>query len=83
MPLWRGSRLHRAERRPLLYYAAWKEKLPVVMVELIPKTTYRIEQCRGETRRWLYLGLDSRAQIWWRDVDTKREFTESSVMYAW
>ncbi len=53
------------------------------MTEPLAGGTYIIELCRGEQHRWRYLGPDARAQIWWRDVESGREFTESSVMYAW
>jgi hypothetical protein len=53
------------------------------MIEPLAGTTYLIELCRGEQHRWRYLGPDARAQIWWRDVESGREFTESSVIYAW
>lgn len=52
-------------------------------IEPLAGTTYLIELCSGELRRWRYLGPDARSQIWWRDVESGREFTESSVMYAW
>ena len=53
------------------------------MTEPLADGTYLIELCSGELRRWRYLGPDARSQIWWRDVESGREFTESSVMYAW
>lgn len=53
------------------------------MIEPLPGSTYLIELCRGERQRWRYLGPDARAQLWWRDVESGREFTESSVMYPW
>ncbi|HQU79493.1 MAG TPA: hypothetical protein PLU47_08500 [Azonexus sp.] len=53
------------------------------MTEPFAGGTYIIELCSGELRRWRYLGPDARSQIWWRDVESGREFTESSVMYAW
>ena len=46
-------------------------------------TTYLIELCSGEQRRWHCLGPDARAAVWWRDLETKMEFSEGSVMYAW
>ena len=45
--------------------------------------TYVIELCSGEERRWRFLGPDSRSQIWWCDLETEREFNETSVMYSW
>jgi len=44
---------------------------------------YLIELCSGEQRRWRYLGPDARGALWWRDLETQMEFSESSVMYAW
>ncbi len=44
---------------------------------------YLIALCGGEVRRWQYLGQDDRSEPRWRDVETGREFSESSVMYAW
>lgn len=45
--------------------------------------TYLVELCSGEQRRWRYLGQDTRGAVWWRDLETQREFSESSLMYAW
>jgi len=45
--------------------------------------TCLIKLCSGERRRWHYLGPDARGAIWWRDLETGREFSESSLMYAW
>jgi hypothetical protein len=53
------------------------------MTELKPNSVYRIELCSGEIRRWRYLGLDDRSQVWWRDMETGLEFNESGLMYAW
>jgi len=52
---------------------------------IAPETdaVYLIELCSGEQRRWRYLGPDARGAIWWRDLETGREFSESSLMYAW
>lgn len=44
---------------------------------------YVIELCGGEERRWRFLGPDSRSQLWWRDLETRCEFNETSVMYSW
>lgn len=44
---------------------------------------FRIELCSGEIRRWRYLGADARSQVWWRDMESGQEFSESSLMYAW
>ena len=44
---------------------------------------YEIELCSGERLRWQYLGLDSVTGIWWRNLETGREFNEASLMYAW
>ena len=44
---------------------------------------YEIELCSGESRRWQYLGPDSRHQIWWHDTESGLEFSEASLMYAW
>lgn len=54
-----------------------------MMIEVEPNEIYEIELCSGECRRWLYCGSDSQSQIWWRDLETGREFNESSVMYTW
>lgn len=48
-----------------------------------PDHVYLIELCSGERCRWRYLGPDSRGALWWRDVDSGREFNEASLMYAW
>lgn len=48
-----------------------------------PDATYLIELCSGEQRRWRYLGPDVHGAVWWRDLETQMEFSESSVMYAW
>ncbi len=52
-------------------------------IEPLAGTTYLIELCSGELRRWRYPGPDARSQIWWRDVESGLEFSESSLMYAW
>ncbi len=44
---------------------------------------YEVELCSGERRRWQYLGGDGSSALWWRDLETAREFNEASVMYAW
>lgn len=44
---------------------------------------YSIELCSGETKEWKYLGPDSRRLVWWMDLETKQEFCESSLMFAW
>lgn len=53
------------------------------MSPLIPNATYLIELCSGEQRLWRYRGPDERGAIWWQDVESDREFTETSLMYAW
>jgi hypothetical protein len=53
------------------------------MITPEPDTTYLIELCSGEQRRWHYLEADARGAVWWRDLETKVEFSENSVMYAW
>ncbi len=53
------------------------------MDQPVVNAIYRIELCGGEVRRWQYLGQDDRSEPWWRDIETGREFSESSVMYAW
>ncbi|MFZ2854801.1 MAG: hypothetical protein WAZ34_11920 [Rhodocyclaceae bacterium] len=40
------------------------------MVTPAPDAAYLIELCSGEQRRW-------------RDLETKMEFSEGSVMYVW
>jgi hypothetical protein len=47
------------------------------------KAIYEIELCCGERLFWEYLGPDSHAGIWWRDVETGRVFNEVSLMYSW
>lgn len=44
---------------------------------------YQIELCSGEQRRWRCLGSDSRGVLWWRDLETGREFSDASLMYVW
>lgn len=53
------------------------------MSNLTVNTVYEIELCSGELRYWKYLGPDSRTQVWWLDMETNQEFSESSLMYAW
>lgn len=53
------------------------------MSELVINDVYAIELCSGEIRYWQYLGPDSRRLIWWLDTETKQEFNETSLMYAW
>lgn len=53
------------------------------MSELLVNAVYLIELCSGEIRHWKYLGSDSRRLIWWMDVETKKEFSENNLMYAW
>ncbi|NTV71620.1 MAG: hypothetical protein HGA71_15915 [Azonexaceae bacterium] len=53
------------------------------MDELIINAVYAIELCGGEVRYWQYLGPDSRRLIWWLDTETKQEFNEAGLMYAW
>ena len=53
------------------------------MTGMKSQAIFRIELCSGEIRRWRYLGADARSQIWWRDLESGREFNESSLMYAW
>ena len=57
--------------------------LAAKMIEPQVKCTYVVELCSGERRRWRYCGLDAHAQSWWCDLETGREFSESSLMYAW
>ena len=44
---------------------------------------YEVELCSGERVFWQFLGPDSFTGIWWRDVETGREFNETSLIYAW
>jgi hypothetical protein len=53
------------------------------MDDLEVGTVYAIELCSGERRRWQYLGLDGSGQPRWRDCETRLEFGEGSLMYAW
>ena len=49
-----------------------------------PNVIYRIELCSGEIRRWRSLPPRSgEAMGWWRDLESGREFSEASLMYAW
>ena len=51
--------------------------------DLVVNAVYVIELCSGELRYWQYLGADSRRLFWWLDTETKQEFNEASIMYAW
>ncbi|WP_374342264.1 hypothetical protein [Azonexus sp.] len=53
------------------------------MDDLEVGTVYAIQLCSGERRRWQYLGLDGRGLPRWRDCETRLEFGEGSLMYAW
>ena len=53
------------------------------MTDLVVNAIYLIELCSGEQRHWKYLGQDSRRLVWWLDTETKQEFNESGLMYAW
>ena len=53
------------------------------MTELTISAVSAIELCGGEVRYWQYLGPDSRRLVWWLDTETKQEFNEASLMYAW
>ncbi len=53
------------------------------MIDPEPGRSYVIELCSGESRRWHHLGPGEQSQVWWRDMETGREFSETSVMYAW
>ena len=53
------------------------------MESLLINAVYVVELCGGEQRHWKYLGQDSRRLVWWMDVETRQEFNESSLMYAW
>lgn len=53
------------------------------MNELIINAVYAVELCSGEVRYWQYLGPDSRRLIWWLDTETKQEFSEATLIYAW
>jgi hypothetical protein len=45
---------------------------------------YRIQLCSGEIRRWRSLPpTPGEAKGWWRDLESGREFSEASPMYAW
>lgn len=48
-----------------------------------PGGIYLIELCSGEQRRWRHLGSEGECGTWWRDLETGREFSEASVLYAW
>lgn len=51
--------------------------------DLVVNAVYAIELCCGEVRYWQYLGSDSRRLFWWLDTETKQEFNEAGIMYAW
>jgi hypothetical protein len=53
------------------------------MIALDINAVYTVELCGGELRQWKYLGQDSRRLVWWMDLETRQEFNESSLMYAW
>ena len=53
------------------------------MIAFDINTIYSVELCSGELRQWKYLGQDSRRLVWWMDLETRQEFNESSLMYAW
>ena len=53
------------------------------MPELVINAVYVVELCSGEQKRWKYLGQDSRRLVWWLDLESKQEFNESALMYAW
>ena len=53
------------------------------MIALDINTVYTVELCSGELRQWKYLGQDSRRLVWWMDQETRQEFNESTLMYAW
>ena len=53
------------------------------MIALDINAVYTVELCSGELRQWKYLGQDSRRLVWWMDLETRQEFNESSLMYAW
>ncbi len=53
------------------------------MTTPVSDAIYRVELCSGEQRLWRYRGPDGRGAIWWQDVETAREFSETSLMYAW
>jgi hypothetical protein len=53
------------------------------MDKLVINAIYTIELCSSEQRQWKYLGQDSRRLVWWMDLETRQEFNESSLMYAW
>lgn len=60
-----------------------RQQSETVKSELITNAVYAIELCSGEVRYWQYLGSDSRRLVWWLDTETKQEFNEASIMYAW
>lgn len=45
---------------------------------------YIVELCSGERRRWRYLACsDDGERSRWRDEESRAEFNEASLMYAW
>ena len=63
--------------------AECKQPSESVRSGLIVNAVYSIELCSREIRCWKYLGSDSRRLFWWLDTETKQEFNEASIMYAW
>jgi hypothetical protein len=53
------------------------------MTELEVQAVYRIRLCSGEERRWRFLGHDALSRTRWRDMDSGREFNETSLLYVW
>lgn len=51
--------------------------------ELLPGAVYLVELCSGEQCHWQYLGSVGAENPRWWDVETAREFGETSVLYAW
>ncbi len=54
----------------------------VSMITPAPDTTYLIELCSGEQRRWRFEGVDGRGFGWWLDEETGFGFSDASLMYA-
>lgn len=54
------------------------------MIQPQTNAIYRIELCSGEQRRWRCLPpRPGETARWWRDMDSGREFSEASLLYAW
>ncbi len=49
----------------------------------MPGAVYLVELCSGEQCHWQYLGPFGPENRRWWDIETAREFSEGSLLYAW